>query len=129
MACDMHVTAAADPVQTAYLEEDACPAAGVVCGAAGLNDSQQCKDDAQFLDLLNDGQVLHKLVTIVCNANAAAGMCQLSMRYLTYRIALTGDAVCVDVWLLEPLSTLRTSRSLSLPLQLAFIIVNDQCTS
>ena len=83
MACDMHVTAAADPVQTANLEEDASPASGVVCGAAGLDDSQQCKDDAQFLDLLNDGQALHKPVTIVRNANAAAGMGKLYMRYLT----------------------------------------------
>ena len=69
MACDVHVTAAADPVQTAYLEEDACPAASVVCGAAGLDDSQQCVDDAEFFDPLYDGQALHKPVTIVRNAN------------------------------------------------------------
>ena len=69
MACDMHVTAAADPVQTANLEEDACPVAAVVCGAAGVDDRQQCKDDAEFLDLLYYGQALHKPVTIVRNAN------------------------------------------------------------
>ena len=74
MACDVHVTAAADPVQTANLEEDACPASGGVLGAAGVDDSQQCKDDAKFLDLLYDGQALHKPVTIVRNANDAAGM-------------------------------------------------------
>ena len=84
MACDMHVTAAADPEQTANLEEDACPAAGVVCGAAGVDDSPQCNDDAKFLDLLYDGQVLHKPVAIVRNANAAAGMGKLYTRYLTY---------------------------------------------
>ena len=125
----MHVTAAADPVQTANLEEDVCPAAGVVCGAAGVDGSQQCVDDAEFLDLLYDGQVLHKPVTIVRNANAAAGMGKLYTRYLTYLVALTGDAVCVDVWLLKPLSTLRTSRSLSLLQQLAFLIRNDHFTS
>ena len=84
MACDVHVTAAADPVQTAHLEGDACPASVVVCAAAGVDDSQQCVDDAKFLDLLYDGQALHKPVTIVRNANAAAGICQLFTRYLTY---------------------------------------------
>ena len=62
-------------MQTANLEEDACPASGGVCGAAGVDDLQQCVDDAEFLDLLNDSQALHKPVTIVRNANAAAGMC------------------------------------------------------
>ena len=81
MACDMHVTAAADPVQTANLEEDACPAAGVVCGAAGVDDLQPCVDDAEFLDLLFDGQVLHKPVTIVRNAAAAASIGKLYMRH------------------------------------------------
>ena len=74
MACDMHVTAAADPVQTAHLEGDACPASVVVCAAAGVDDSQQCKDDAEFVDLLNDSQALHKPAMIVRNVNAAAGM-------------------------------------------------------
>ena len=80
MACDLHATAAADPVQTANLEEDACPASGVVCGAAGVDDSQQCLDDAEFLDLLYDGQALHKLVAIVRNANTAASMWKLYIR-------------------------------------------------
>ena len=48
-----------------------------------MDGSQQCVDDAEFLDLLYDGQVLHKPVTIVRNANAAAGMGKLYMRYLT----------------------------------------------
>ena len=93
-----------------------------------MDGSQECKDDAEFLDLLYDGQALHKPVTTVRNSNAAAGMGKLYTRYLTYLVALTGDAVYVDVWLLEPLSALRTSRSLSLLLQLAFLIRNDQCT-
>ena len=80
MACDVHVTAAADPVQTANLEEDACPASGVVCEAAGVDDAQLCLDDAEFLDLLYDGQALRKPVAIVRNANAAASMCKLYMR-------------------------------------------------
>ena len=75
MACDVHVTAAADPEQTANLEEDVCPASGGVCITAGVHGSQQCVDDAKFLDLLYDEQALHKPVTIVRNANAAAGMC------------------------------------------------------
>ena len=69
MACDVHVTAAADPVQTANLEEDACPASGGVCGAADVDGSQQCLDEAEVLDLLYYGQALHKPVTIVRNAN------------------------------------------------------------
>ena len=49
-----------------------------------MDGSQECKDDAEFLDLLYDGQALHKPVTIVRNANAAAGMGKLYTRYLTY---------------------------------------------